>query len=81
MRLKGRSLAQVYSLGFGAGLVLSGVAGFLVDSSFSYGAHVHGHALVLYDTNGWHNVLHLTAGVLGLAAFARPRLARAFAIG
>ena len=81
MLILGRTPAQVYALVFGAGLVLSGVAGFLVDSSFTYGADVHSHALVIYQTNGWHNALHFIAGVLGLAAFSRPRLARGFAIG
>lgn len=79
--IRARTLAQVYSLAFGATLALSGLAGFLVDSSFTYGAHIQPHTLVLFAVNGWHNVLHLVVGGLGIAAFARPRLARAFAIG
>ena len=81
MRVQGRTLAQVYSLAFGATLVLSGLAGFLVDASFTYGADIQSHTLVLFAVNGWHNALHLSVGALGLAAFVRPRLARVFAIG
>ena len=81
VRIRGRTLAQLYSLGVGLGLVVSGLAGFLVDSSFVVGGQVHGHALVLFETNGWHNLLHLTAGALGLAAFSSPRLSRSFAVG
>ncbi|MHB8508383.1 MAG: DUF4383 domain-containing protein [Candidatus Dormibacteria bacterium] len=81
MRIRGKTMAQVYSLVFGATLVLSGLAGFLVNSSFAYGDHIEGRTLVLFEVNGWHNALHLIVGALGLMAFFRPGAARVFAIG
>lgn len=35
----------------------------------------------MLDVNGWHNLVHLATGALGLATFARAASARAYALG
>jgi hypothetical protein len=69
-----RTPAQVYCLVFGATLVLAAILGFITNSSFSTGDDVSRDALLgLFDVNGWHNVVHLASGVVGLAlAGSRP---------
>jgi hypothetical protein len=78
--LGSRSLAQVYAIVVGAGLVLAGVAGFFVDQGFATGAHVHGHTMLGLELNGWHNALHCGVGLTGLAVQSSRRLARVFAL-
>ena len=74
--------AQLYSLVFGATLLLAGIAGFLVDSSFGpLGADVEGSNLILFEVNGIHNIVHLASGALGLALWRNPASARLFALG
>jgi hypothetical protein len=74
--------AQIYSLVFGATLLLAGVIGFFVDASFGdLGSNVQGDDLILFEVNGWHNLVHIASGALGLAlAGSRPG-ARGFALG
>ena len=77
-----RTPAQLYSLIFGAVLLLAGVLGFIVDSGFGdLGSGVHGDELVLFEVNGWHNLVHIASGLVGLAVAARPAPARLFALG
>ena len=74
--------AQLYSLVFGATLLLAGIAGFLVDSSFGpLGPDVEGSNLILFEVNGIHNIVHLASGALGLAMWRNPASARLFALG
>ena len=74
--------AQLYSLVFGATLLLAGLAGFLVDSSFGpLGSDVEGSNLILFEVNGIHNIVHLASGALGLALWRNPASARLFALG
>ena len=74
--------AQLYSLVFGATLLVAGIAGFLVDSSFGpLGADVEGSNLILFEVNGIHNIVHLASGALGLALWRNPASARLFALG
>ena len=77
-----RTPAQLYSLIFGATLLLAGILGFIADATFGdLGNNVNGDKLVLFEVNGWHNLVHLASGALGLAAAARPSSARLFALG
>jgi Domain of unknown function (DUF4383) len=76
-----RTPAQLYALLFGAVLLAVGVVGFAVDGSFDTGGGIEGDELLLFEVNGWHNLVHIASGVLGLAlARSRPG-ARLFALG
>ena len=69
-----RTPAQIYAL-------LFGIVGFIVDSSFDTGSGVQGDELIVFEVNGWHNLVHIASGAVGLAlARSRPG-ARAFALG
>jgi Domain of unknown function (DUF4383) len=76
-----RTPAQVYSLVFGATLLLVGIVGFIADSSFDTGSGVNGSDLIIFEVNGWHNLVHIASGLVGLALWRNPASARAFALG
>jgi hypothetical protein len=73
--------AQIYALVFGATLLLVGLAGFAADESFDTGAKVSGDELIVFEVNGWHNVVHIASGLVGLALWRNPVTARSFALG
>ena len=74
--------AQLYSLVFGATLLLAGILGFFVDANFGdLGSNVQGDELVVFEVNGWHNLVHIASGALGLALAGSRAGARAFALG
>ncbi len=77
----GRTPAQLSTLVFGVVLLLVGILGFFVEdgASFSAGEEIPRGSLLGFDVNGWHNVVHLASGVVGLAT--ADTAARAFAIG
>ena len=77
----GRTPAEMYSLVFGATLLLVGILGFLVNSSFDTGANIEGDNLIVFEVNGWHNIVHLLSGVVGLAMSRRRDTAYQFALG
>jgi len=77
----GRTPAQLYSLVFGVILLLVGIVGFFVDSSFGAGSSAQGSNLILFEVNGWHNIVHIASGILGIALAANPASARLFALG
>jgi hypothetical protein len=79
--MEGRTLAQVYALALGAVLVIVGIIGFLAEPSFAVGSSAHRGTLILFDVNGWHNVVHLLSGVAGLALAGTAARARIFCIG
>ena len=73
--------AQIYSLAFGATLLLVGIVGFFVEPSFDTGDAIQGDELIVFEVNGWHNLVHIASGLLGLALWRRRESARAFALG
>jgi hypothetical protein len=76
-----RSPAQVFALVIGLMLVAAGIAGFFYSASFSAGDEIEREALLgILDVNGWHNVVHIASGVLGLAVAGSYFGARAYAI-
>src|SRR3712207_643122 len=75
----GRSPAQLYALVFGATLVLAGILGFFYSSSFGSPGEVDG-VLGILDVNGWHNLVHIATGALGLLALGYSA-ARTYAVG
>jgi hypothetical protein len=79
--MQGKTLAQIWSLTLGAVLVLVGLVGFLVEPSFAVGDNAQRGTLILFDINGWHNVVHLLSGIVGLAMAGTAAKARLFSIG
>jgi Domain of unknown function (DUF4383) len=80
--LEKRSPAQVYALVIGAALVLGGIGGFFYNASFGSGDETSRDALLgILEVNGWHNVVHIVSGALGLAVAGSYGAARGYAIG
>jgi len=76
------SPARLYALVFGAVLVLAGIIGFFYESKFTDDESVRDAVFGILDVNGWHNVVHIASGALGLLAFAGGAYAaRAYAFG
>jgi hypothetical protein len=79
--MQNKTLAQVYAMALGGVLVLVGIVGFLVEPSFGVGDSAQRGTLILFDINGWHNVVHLLSGIVGLAMAGTAAKARLFSIG
>jgi hypothetical protein len=82
--MEGRSPAQLYALVFGVVLVAAGVLGFFYESSFATGDDTlveRDAVLGILDVNGWHNVVHIASGVVGLAVAGSYANARLYALG
>jgi hypothetical protein len=76
-----RSPAQVFALVIGLTLVVAGIAGFFYNASFDTGDDVPRDAVIgILDVNGWHNVVHIATGVIGLVLAGSYDGARLFAI-
>ena len=78
--MEGRTPAQVYSLVFGATLLLVGILGFFYSAAFGSPGETDA-LLGIFDVNGWHNVVHIASGALGLALAGNAASARLFALG
>ena len=79
-----RSPAQLYALVFGLVLVAAGILGFFYESSFATGDDtlVERDAILgIFDVNGWHNVVHIASGLVGLAVVGSYANARMYALG
>ena len=76
--MNGRTPAQLYALLVGGTLVVAGIVGFFYSSSFGSPGTVDDVFGVL-SVNGWHNVIHIVTGALGLLAVGYA--ARAYAGG
>ena len=77
---RGRTPAQWYCLLAGAALLLAGLLGWIADSTFGTGSDVSGDELVVFEVNGWHNLVHLLSGALLLTASVRRTSARTIAL-
>jgi Domain of unknown function (DUF4383) len=76
-----RSPAQVYALVIGLILVVIGIVGFFYRASFSSGDGIQRDAVLgILDVNGWHNVLHIASGSIGLVLAGSHGGARAYAL-
>src|SRR5829696_195782 len=75
-----RSPARVFCLVVGATLVLVGLLGFLAESAFDTGGAVDGENFIIFEVNGWHNVVHIASGLFLLALMRRHDTARLAAL-
>ena len=72
------SPAKLYATVVGAVLTIAGIIGFFYSGSFGSPGDVDA-VFGILDVNGWHNVVHLATGLLGLAAAGYA--ARTYALG
>ena len=78
------SPARLYASVVGAVLVIAGIIGFFYNAHFGSGNDVFGNdtsvkVFGVFAVNGWHNVVHLVTGAVGLLAAGYA--ARAYALG
>src|SRR5215208_1599003 len=77
-----RSPAQVFALVIDTTLTVAGIAGFFYSASFSTGDGTERDAVLgLLDVNGWHNLVHIASGVVGLVVLGSYGGARLYALG
>jgi len=75
------SPARLYAGVVGATLTIAGILGFFYNADFTSNPADRDAVLGLLDVNGWHNVVHLLTGLLGLIAFmAGAYASRSYAI-
>src|ERR687883_1694311 len=65
--MSGRTPAQLYALLVGGTLVVAGIIGFFYSSDFGSPGKVDD-VFGILSVNGWHNVVHIVTGGLGLLA-------------
>jgi hypothetical protein len=75
-----RSPAQLYALIFGAVLTFAGITGFFYNAEFTSDKSVHDAVFGVLDVNGWHNVVHIATGILGLILAGSYLSARGYAL-
>ena len=76
------SPARLYALLVGGVLTIAGIIGFFYDSSFDTGDALTTDAVLgILDVNGWHNVVHIATGALGLLVASSYSGSRAYALG
>jgi hypothetical protein len=75
-----RTPAQLYALLVGGTLLVAGIIGFFYSSDFGSPGEVDS-VFGILDVNGWHNVVHVVTGALGLAALGYAARAYAGALG
>ena len=76
--MEASSPAKLYATVVGAVLTIAGIIGFFYSASFGSPGDVDA-VFGILDVNGWHNVVHLVTGLLGLAAAGYA--ARQYALG
>jgi hypothetical protein len=77
-----RSPAAVFALVIGATLTVAGIAGFFYNASFGTGNGTARDAVLgILDVNGWHNVVHIASGAIGLLVTRSYAGSRAYALG
>jgi Domain of unknown function (DUF4383) len=74
-----RSPAQLYALIFGALLTVAGIIGFFYNSDFTSDKSVRDAVFGVLDVNGWHNVVHILTGVVGLIVASSYSASRGYA--
>jgi hypothetical protein len=77
--MEGSSPARLYATLIGGTLVVAGIIGFFYSSSFNTQAADVDDVLGILAVNGWHNMVHILTGALGLLAAGYA--ARQYALG
>ena len=73
---------RLFAVAVGGTLVVAGIIGFFYNAEFTDDKSVRDAVFGILDVNGWHNVVHLASGALGLLAFAAgARASRLYALG
>ena len=73
--------AMLYAGVVGAVLVVAGIIGFFYNAEFTSDESVRDAVFGVLDVNGWHNVVHILTGALGLLAYgAGAYAARTYAL-
>ena len=76
------SPARLYALLVGGALTIAGIIGFFYDSSFDTGSSLTSDAVFgVLDVNGWHNLVHIATGAIGLFVAASYGGSRGYALG
>ena len=75
-----RTPAQLYALVLGVVLVAVGIVGFAWSASFGTPGESD-EVLGLFAVNGWHNLVHLASGALGLGVAGSTAGSRIYALG
>jgi hypothetical protein len=80
-RSRGRSTAKWYCLIVGATLLLVGALGFLAEANFDTSSGgdpgaLDGEDFLIFEVNGWHNVVHILSGAFLLLMSRRHPQAR-----
>lgn len=78
--MQAASPARLYATIVGVVLTIAGIIGFFYSSDFGSPGKVDD-IFGIFAVNGWHNVLHLATGLLGLAAAGYFARTYALAIG
>lgn len=71
-----RHPAELYDRIVGPVLILVGLLGFIASSSFTTGNNPPGDDFIIFQVNGWHNLVHIASGLLllmGIGHWARAR--------
>ena len=76
----GLSPAQLYALGVGVIMALAGIVGMLTNASFGRGINIDVSTLIVFDLNGWLDIVHLATGLVGLYVARSLKASRVFAI-
>ncbi len=80
--MEASSPARLYAVLVGGALTLAGIIGFFYEASFATGNEVVAEDVFgLLAVNGWHNLVHLATGLLGLAAAGYAARTYALALG
>jgi hypothetical protein len=78
--MEASSPAKLYATVVGAVLTILGIIGFFYSASFGSPGTVDD-IFGIFAVNGWHNVLHLATGLVGLAAAGYAARTYALAVG
>ena len=84
--MESASPARLYAVVVGSLLVVAGIIGFFYNGHFGSGSDVFGHdtsvkVFGILAVNGWHNVLHLVTGAVGLLVAGYTARVYAFGVG
>ncbi len=80
--MQAASPARLYATLVGAALTIAGIIGFFYEASFAVGDDIRTDKVFdILAVNGWHNVVHIATGALGLAVAGSYIGSRNYAIG